>query len=353
METAQVMKPWMRRLPVHLLIVTAFNLLCAMVITYVLHRGGSFVENLVFSLCIGTLAWLLIDGGRLLLWGDGKPAGLPFLVLTLLSLPAAQMGGSLLAAWLLGMGDHPVLPTRSGHAAQILLFSVLAGLAATWFFWNRGKLAYLQAQAEAEKARAAGIERQAVQAQLQLLQAQIEPHMLFNTLANLQGLIAIDPPRAQLLLDQLIDYLRATLGSSRLAATTLAQEFRLMQAYLGLMSVRMGQRLAYTLDLPAELADVEVAPMLLQPLVENAVRHGLEPCPEGGRIDVSAARQDDFLVLTVRDTGLGLEAPATPGNGLALRNVQERLAALYGGGATLTLAANTPRGAIAEIRLPG
>src|SRR4051794_14181688 len=129
------------RFSAHLLIVTAFNLLCAIVITHLLHRGSSFLENLVFSLCIGTLAWLFIDGGRVLLWGEGKPPGLPFSVLTLLSLPAAQMGGSLLAARLLGMADHPVLPIHSGHAAQILLFSVLAGLTATWFFWNRGKVA--------------------------------------------------------------------------------------------------------------------------------------------------------------------------------------------------------------------
>ena len=352
MEQTLPLKTWRQRLPLHLLIVIGFNLLCAVVITHVLHRGGSFLENLVFSLCIGTLAWLFIDGGRLLLWGDGKPPGLPFAALTLISLPVAQMGGSLLAAWLLGMHDHPVLPIHSSHAAQILLFSVLAGLTATWFFWNRGRLAYLEAQAEAEKARAAGIERQAMQAQLQLLQAQIEPHMLFNTLANLQGLIAIDPPRAQLLLDQLIEYLRATLGSSRLASTTLAQEFRLMQAYLGLMSVRMGQRLAYALDLPAELAGVGVAPMLLQPLVENAIHHGLEPRMEGGRIDVGAARHGDLLVLTVRDTGMGLEAQAAPGNGLALRNVRERLAALYGDAASLTLTPNLPRGAIAEIRMP-
>lgn len=352
MDHTPTVKTRSTRLSAHLLIVTVFNLLCAVVITHVLHRGGSFLENLVFSLCIGTLAWLLIDGGRLLLWGDDKPPGLPFFVLALLALPAAQMGGSLLAAWLLGMADHPVLPTRSGHAAQILLFSVLAGLTATWFFWNRGKVAYLLAQAEAEKARAAGIERQALQAQLQLLQAQIEPHMLFNTLANLQGLIAMDPPRAQLLLDQLIEYLRATLGSSRLAATTVEQEFRLMHAYLGLMSVRMGNRLAYALDLPAELADVGVAPMLLQPLVENAIRHGLEPAMEGGRIDVGAARHGDLLVLTVRDTGAGLNRPGVPNNGLALRNVRDRLAALYGDAATLTLAPNTPHGAIAEIRMP-
>ena len=341
-----------RRMLVRLAIVTGFNVLCALTITYLVKMGGSFTENLVFSFCIGTLAWLFIDGGRMLIWGENKPAGLPFLLLTMLALPLAQMGGSALAAWLLGMPAHPVLATDSSHAAAILLFSVLAGLSATWFFWNRGKLAFLQAEAEAEKARVAGIERQAMQAQLQMLQAQIEPHMLFNTLANLQGLIATDPPRAQLLLEQLIAYLRATLKSSRAASTTLAEEFSLMEAYLGLMAIRMGERLAYRLDLPAPLAGVQVAPMLLQPLVENAIRNGLEPKIEGGRIDVSAAREGATLVLTVRDTGLGLDAPASHGTGLGLENIRERLQALYGPAAGLSLAAGAPCGAVATLTVP-
>ena len=335
-----------------LAIATGFNVACALIITYLIHMGGSFTENLVFSLCIGTLAWLFIDGGRMLIWGEGKPAGLPFLAMTVLALPLAQMAGSALAAWLLGMPAHPVLPTESGHAASILLFSMLAGLSATWFFWNRGKLATLQIQAEAEKARVAGIERQAMQAQLQMLQAQIEPHMLFNTLANLQGLIATDPPRAQLLLEQLIEYLRATLKSSRAAATTLAGEFRLMDAYLGLMAIRMGERLAYRLDLPPALAGMEIAPMLLQPLLENAIRHGLEPKIEGGLLTVSAAREGASLVLTVRDTGLGLDAPASHGTGLGLENIRDRLLALYGSGASLTLAEGAPCGTVATITIP-
>ena len=341
-----------RRLLVHLAFVTGFNIACALALTYLIRMGGSFTDNLLFSLCIGTLAWLLIDGGRTLLWGEGKAPGLPFLALTLLSLPLAQMGGSALAAWLLDIPGHPVLPTRSSHAAAVLLFSVLAGLAATWFVWNRGKLAYLQMQAEAEKARVADIEKQAMQAQLQMLQAQIEPHMLFNTLANLQGLIAVDPPRAQLLLEQLIAYLRATLNSSRAASTTLAQEFALMDAYLGLMSIRMGQRLRYTLDLPAPLAGLPIAPMLLQPLLENAIRHGVEPRIEGGQIAVSAARAGAELVLTVSDTGMGLDAPASHGSGVGLDNVRQRLHGLYGAAASLTLAPGMPRGAVATIRMP-
>jgi LytS/YehU family sensor histidine kinase len=185
-----------------------------------------------------------------------------------------------------------------------------------------------------------------------MLQAQIEPHMLFNTLANLQGLIAADPPRAQLLLEQLIAYLRATLKSSRAAATTLAEEFSLMDSYLGLMSIRMGERLSYRLELPPSLAGLPLAPMLLQPLLENAIRHGLEPKIEGGRLDVSAAHDGANLVLTVCDTGLGLQAPARHGTGLGLENIRERLHALYGPGASLVLADAVPCGTVATLTLP-
>lgn len=203
-----------------------------------------------------------------------------------------------------------------------------------------------------EKARAEAVERQALQAQLQLLQAQIEPHMLFNTLANLQGLIALDPAQAQTMLDQLIVYLRATLSASRAQRTTLGQEFTLLDAYLGLMSVRMGARLSFALDLPEALRNTEVPPMLLQPLVENAIAHGVEPNVAGGHIQVTARAADGGLELLVSDTGRGLDAgPGKPGTGLGLSNVRERLNALYGERATLSLDA-APQGATARILLP-
>ena len=349
-RSAQIQPGLPRRLLLRLVFVTLFNIGCALTITNLLHFGGTFAENLVFSLCIGTLAWLLINGGYLLFWGETRPPVVPFVLMAMVSLPVAQITGSMLASWLLGIPNHAIW--HSSHGSAVLIFSVVAGLGATWFFWNRGKLAYLLAEAEAEKARVAGIEKQAMQAQLQMLQAQIEPHMLFNTLANLQGLIAIDPPRAQLLLEHLIAYLRATLNSSRAAATTLAQEFRLMDAYLGLMSIRMGERLQYTLNLPPDLAGRMIAPMLLQPLLENAIRHGLEPKIEGGRVTVSAATDGAQLVLTVQDTGQGLDAPASHGTGVGLENVRERLRGLYGDAAALTLSPNAPCGAVATLRMP-
>jgi len=210
----------------------------------------------------------------------------------------------------------------------------------------------LQAQAEAEKARAASIEKQAMQAQLQLLQAQIEPHMLFNTLANLQGLISVDAPRAQHMLDQLILYLRATLSSSRAEKTTLSHEFSLMEAYLDLMSVRMGKRLSFTLQLPHALEDVLIPPMLLQPLIENAIKHGLEPKIDGGHIDVRATLEQGMLRLSIADTGLGLGVSPARGTQVGLANVRERLLALYGTSASLLLLANPSDGTIAQLDLP-
>jgi sensor histidine kinase YesM len=228
---------------------------------------------------------------------------------------------------------------------------LLAGGVATWLFWNHARMLWLKAEAEAEKARAAAIEKQAAQAQLRMLQAQVEPHMLFNTLANLQGLIALDPPRAQILLDQLIQYLRATLSSSRAGSTTLGQEFALLKAYLGLMQMRMGERLQVELDLPPDCEPLQLAPMLLQPLVENAIKHGLEPKLEGGHIAVRARREATRLVLTVQDNGLGLDAADTSGTRVGLANLRERLAALYGETAQFELRAGQP-GAIATLTLP-
>ena len=198
--------------------------------------------------------------------------------------------------------------------------------------------------------------RVAAENQLKLLESQLEPHMLFNTLANLRVLIRLDPARAEAMLDRLIAFLRATLVASQTGAHSLTAEFARIDDYLALMQVRMGPRLRTRLDLPPELANLTLPPMLLQPLVENAIKHGLEPKLEGGRIDVIARRQGDVLLLTVRDTGIGLAqtGSAADGTRFGMRQVRERLATLYGDAAALTLApATDPEGgAEAAIRMP-
>ncbi len=338
----------------------AFNVFCALFITYVLGAGNYLIANLVASMCIGSIAYLIIFGLRLRFWDEKKSPGWKILLaLAAIAVPISQWTGMALFSWIMGIDMPEFRPltaaaTDSRKDLSIWLFTLVASVGGILFFASREKIAHLEALAAQEKARAESVARQALQAQLQLLQAQIEPHMLFNTLANLQGLIGFDPERAQLLLDQLIHYLRATLRSSRADSTTLAEEFALMQAYLGLMSVRMGQRLTYAVQLPEQLRSLAVPPMLLQPLVENAIQHGLEPHIDGGHIDVAAAREGDALVLTVRDNGLGLHraSPARQGTHLGLSNIRERLQALYGARASFTLADGAPGGAVARLTIP-
>jgi LytS/YehU family sensor histidine kinase len=185
------------------------------------------------------------------------------------------------------------------------------------------------------------------------LQAQLEPHMLFNTLANLRVLIGIDAVRAQAMLDRLIAFLRATLSASRVGTQALSAEFERLGDYLALMQVRMGPRLQFAFDLPHDLRETPVPPLLLQPLVENCIAHGLEPKIEGGRIDVCAARDGAVLVLTVRDSGIGLQpAAATQGTRFGTQQVRDRLGALYGARASFALGPAADGGTEARITLP-
>jgi LytS/YehU family sensor histidine kinase len=178
--------------------------------------------------------------------------------------------------------------------------------------------------------------------------------MLFNTLANLRVLIGLDTQRAQAMLDRLIAFLRATLEASRVGRHPLRAEFARLNDYLELMRVRMGERLQSRLSLPDDLADAPVPPLLLQPLVENCIKHGLEPQLGGGRVEVSASREGGQLVLRVRDTGAGRSSAAPPGTQFGLTQVRERLATLYGAHASLELcdAPDAEGGTLATLRLP-
>ncbi len=304
------------------------------------HRHG-FGPNLVYSLCIGTLTYLMIDLPRRMLWSHGVPSMVPMIGLVLLAAPIAWFGGTFVASLLLGV---PWGPTSLGLDAVLgfLALTAGAGFAASYYFWTRERLM--------------SVERSAAEARLKLLQAQIEPHFLFNTLANLQALIGADPARAQEMLRHLDGYLRATLASTRNDRDTLAVEFALLKSYLEILAIRMGPRLAYELDLPQEIAGARLPPMLLQPLVENAIRHGLEPKIEGGKVSVSAREDGKSLVLVVQDTGQGLGGSAAGGTGVGLSHVKERLAAVYGDAASMSVdddaGEGIPHGAKITLRLP-
>jgi hypothetical protein len=214
------------------------------------------------------------------------------------------------------------------------------------------KKAETRAQAATATAADEGLKRQLAEAQLKMMQAQVEPHFLFNTLASVDFLIETDPPRASRMQKNLIAYLRSALPQMREGSTTLGKEIGLCRAYLEILKVRMDDRLQFAVNVPQGLASAQFPPMILQSLVENAIKHGLEPKGDGGSLTISADVVNGNLRVTVADTGLGFGAGSRPGTGVGLANVRERLAALYGGRARLTVDANTPRGTIATIEVP-
>ncbi len=233
---------------------------------------------------------------------------------------------------------------------SILLISLLPGMVVTSFFVNRSRIASANAQLLTAQ-------RLAAENKLRLLESQLEPHMLFNTLANLRVLIGLDPARAQAMLDQLIAFLRATLNASRSGSHPLREEFARLHDYLALMQIRMGTRLRPVLDLPAALADLPIAPLLLQPLVENAIKHGLEPAIDGGELRIEARRVDGFLQLAVLDSGICILAEPRAGetaesSGFGLHQVRERLSTQYGANAQLHIGPAPDGGTLARVRIP-
>jgi sensor histidine kinase YesM len=192
--------------------------------------------------------------------------------------------------------------------------------------------------------------RQMIEARLQALQAQIEPHFLFNTLANIKLLYETESSRAQPLIRDLAAYLRTALPQMRDVRSTLGRELGLAQAYLSVVKVRMGERLTVKIDVPPDLLDATLPPMMLLTLVENAIRHGLGPLPEGGTITIRATRARERLGVAVMDDGAGFAKGF--GGGIGLANTRARLKALYGERGQLTLDANPGGGVIAGLELP-
>jgi hypothetical protein len=342
------------------------QLLCLLIALVIWLLGPShqrFVNCAIYSFAIGNLCWLFIDGSRILLsrWivrrggsagKHGRWPGVGGMLVCILG--GTALGYSLGSA----IGDAITgfhTPSLFDNLAAMVL-SAIIGVGATYFYYTSERLHHEQAAAEAAR-------RAAAESQLKLLESQLEPHMLFNTLANLRVLIGVDPTRAQAMLDHLIAFLRATLSASRSGSHPLATEFDRLADYLALMAVRMGPRLQVAFELPDALRALPVPPLLLQPLVENSIKHGLEPKVEGGRITVSARSDGQRLLLQVRDTGIGLSAATasaatagTPvaGGGFGSTQVRERLAALYGDAARFSLQAadDGAGGAVARIEMP-
>lgn len=318
-------------------------------------RMGWWSPNFLWSMLTGSIIMGLLQGSfialgwlipseRLRQWRDGVGRSR---WLVYIGLPAlcSVLGLILLDVLMRSVATGSLARPRWPNFGLVITFLICGTLLAGLSWWR------LRAQLQAHKVR-----QQMTEAQLRLLQAQIEPHFLFNTLANVQGLIDYEPALAKRMLDAFTDYLRASLLQMRAEDVSLGEELDLVQSYLTVMQCRMGARLRWQLDIPAELRTARIPPLLLQPLIENAIHHGLEPQIDGGQLCLRARMDGTGLCLEIDDDGIGLAAAQQRhrrGSGVALKNIRERLRATYGPGASLQLQARTDgHGTQVRLNLP-
>jgi signal transduction histidine kinase len=271
------------------------------------------------------------------------------------ALAAATLGAAALAGVSLAMVEAESEPqggvgTWRDLPLFMLPFAFPAAMLVVVGEFHRAEVMSIEAMRGAEASRGA-LEHETLQARLKTLEAQIEPHFLFNVLANVRRLYDTDASAGEVMLERLIRYFETALPSLREQAPTLEREAQLVSAYLDLQQVRMGRRLAFSIDIAAQLRATAVPPLMLLTLVENAIKHGIAPQREGGAIEIRARREGAQMVLQVADTGRGFGA-GTSGGGTGLANIRARLAAMYGDAAELTLAPHHPRGLVATLRVP-
>jgi len=248
--------------------------------------------------------------------------------------------------------EERVVHVRLGnYMPQFAFLFILLSAAIKIAYAGRVKAEAKAAQAQ-EVAEAESLQRQVVEARMAAMQAQVEPHFLFNTLASIDHLIEVDPPRASRMQRNLIALLRASMPAMREKATNLGRELEVVRPYLEILKVRMEERLQAQVDVPEGLYSADFPPMMLQSLVENAIKHGLEPKADGGSLVVSAEVAHGKLQVSVADTGVGFARAATAGTGTGLSSIRERLKLIYGDAAELRITANAPTGTRVTIVVP-
>ena len=282
-------------------------------------------------------------------WPGRLPAWLPRWVLQVVGVTLAI---PLTTATIYVLSNHLWHVRQSwGSLLAITVFGMLLAPWAALGALIRQKETLARHQALAFELEKSELEREALDARLHLLQAQVAPHFLFNTLANVQALVDAGSPKASEVLRSLIAYLRAAVPRIQESATTLGREVELVRAYLELMHMRMPDRLQFALFVDDAALDLRCPPLTLLTLVENAVRHGIDPSEEGGRIEVHVRRRGDRCLVRVTDSGVGLATPSSS-LGTGLSTLRERLRLVYGEDATLELGAMGSGGVTAEIVLP-
>lgn len=334
---------WRRELPQLFCINTIIAALL-----YCLDTQTSFALQLLTANCVGGSIWLLSQAGHYLLGSR-----LSLLRIQLLTVLPGLFGGLQLAASL-GAPDFFQLNAQAPElASRSLLFSLLVTFIAAAFVLQHYQSQQYRIRLEQHKRQLAEVSASENQARLMLLQAQIEPHFLFNTLATVLSLIEAEPQQAKQMLLHLNCYLRSSLQRTRQPLVKLQDEIELIEHLLSIAKIRLSARLDYQIQIEPQLLEMPFPPLLLQPLVENALRHAVEPSLVPVKLQIFSQMTAGRLRLVVLDNGPGLQASSpNPGNGLGLENVHQRLHQLYQGQASLKLYASEPQGCLAELDLP-
>lgn len=319
----------------------------ALFLTFTGITAAPFIVNLIISQSFGISICSLI---MFLLWvfKPEKMASLAFIVMA--GIASGALIGLQIGPLLLREIFSTDINLMEKSFLQTIVLAIFFGITASYFFISKARLKVSQEEIQQERIKRLSREKEALEANLRLLQAQIEPHFLFNTLSNVLSLIDTDPTRGKSMLVDLIHYLRTSLSRTLPEKITLDQEIDMIEAYLNIQKIRMGERLHFQIELPDALRKHPFPPMLLQPLVENAVTHGLAPAVEGGEITIKAREEADLMRIEVMDTGVGFSS--FHNGGVGIENVKKRLQLLYGGKGRLILEENKPTGVRAIIEVP-
>ncbi len=329
------------------LYVVVINTLIALFLTMT-GISKSFPESFVMAQSYGILISSIVVLLHLIFRPTRRLAG------HVLIIAAAICGGypfaSLIGAFVLNRFFSIAFNPQGSDLLQGVTLCVSFGAVVSYFFYSQARMRVIREMIQQERITRLSSEKAALEANLRLLQAQIEPHFLFNTLSNVLSLVDRDPVKGKAMLTDLIHYLRTSLSRTLPDSTTLDQEMAIIRAYLNIHKVRMGERLRFVIEVPDASLLRPFPPMLLQPLVENAIKHGIEPQMEGGEIIIKTTEKEDLMRIEVADTGAGFSSFQKTGVGIA--NVRERIRLLYGEQGRLLFEENEPHGIRAVIEVP-
>lgn len=325
--------------------VLLYNTIISLFLTIVV-TGTTFTYSFIYSQSIGLgIALPMILSS--LIRGKSGPGWQDTLVGVIIGAPA----GFAIGTWANGMSVSQLTQDNPYHVSVSFAAALIFGAFSVFYFYLEDRFRAQKAAQQSERIKRLEYENALSQSELRLLQAQIEPHFLFNTLSNVVSLTGTDPDKANNMLYNLIFLLRASLERTRSTSYMLFEEIAILQAYLGIMEVRMGPCLRWSVEVGDDVGNAIVPPLLIQPLVENSIRHGLEPTAKGGQVTIRCKAVDGLLEITVEDDGIGMTAASHKGTGL--ENITSRLELFFGrGSTTIEIVQPNTKGLMVRLRMP-